>query len=255
VTWARLLAGVAATAGLWAAFGQLALHGAARVALLGSGPIATGVALVLCAAGVVGLSGGRQAGARFAGLIVLLLTVVGTLIHVPAIVGTAPGLLLWDLVTRHGWIDNASAQVLMVCALGLFIPLRSGSPRLRDASSAFVAAVLLAGGLARLSGFIGGGLAWDPFAGMPAPVAAGAIALGGALLFVRRGVALLGMDSANLAITERRALWSRIATDLRPNGLDDDAGVTEVGLADLDGALDAILAGGARGRWVVRVAD
>jgi len=75
------------------------------------------------------------------------------------------------------------------------------------------------------------------------------------LPFILRGVALLGMDSANLAITERRALWSRIATDLRPNGLDDDAGVTEVGLADLDGALDAILAGGARGRWVVRVAD
>ena len=114
----------------------------------------------------------------------------------PAIVGTAPGLLLWDLVTRHGWIDNASAQVLMVCGVGLFIPLRSGSPRLRDASSAFVAAVLLAGGLARLSGFIGGGLAWDPFAGMPAPVAAGAIALGGALLFVRRGVALLGAPIA-----------------------------------------------------------
>ena len=84
----------------------------------------------------------------------------------------------------------------MVCGVGLFIPLRSGSPRLRDASSAFVAAVLLAGGLARLSGFIGGGLAWDPFAGMPAPVAAGAIALGGALLFVRRGVALLGAPIA-----------------------------------------------------------
>ena len=100
-------------------------------------------------------------------------------------------------MTRHGWIDNASAQVLMVCGVGLFIPLRSGSPRLRDASSAFVAAVLLAGGLARLSGFIGGsGLAWDPFAGMPVPVAAGAIALGGALLFVRRGVALLGAPVA-----------------------------------------------------------
>jgi len=85
----------------------------------------------------------------------------------------------------------------MLCGVGLFIPLRSGSPRLRDASSAFVAAVLLAGGLARLSGFIGGsGLAWDPLAGMPVPVAAGAIALGGALLLVRRGVALLGAPIA-----------------------------------------------------------
>ena len=58
-----------------------------------------------------------------------------------------------------------------------------------------------------------------------------------------------------MAIAERRALWARIATDLRPNGLDEDSGVTELGLADLDGALDAILAGAARGRWVVRVSE
>jgi NADPH:quinone reductase-like Zn-dependent oxidoreductase len=76
------------------------------------------------------------------------------------------------------------------------------------------------------------------------------------LPFILRGVALLGMDSANLAIDERRALWARIATDLRPNGLDDGGlGVTEVPLADLDGALDGILAGRARGRWVVRVGE
>jgi acrylyl-CoA reductase (NADPH) len=73
------------------------------------------------------------------------------------------------------------------------------------------------------------------------------------LPFILRGVALLGMDSANMPIDERRALWARIATDLRPNGLDDGAGVTEVGLGELDPALDAILAGNARGRWVVRV--
>ncbi len=75
------------------------------------------------------------------------------------------------------------------------------------------------------------------------------------LPFILRGVALLGMDSANMAIDERRALWARIATDLRPNGLDEALGVTEVGLDELDGALDAILAGAARGRWVVRVGD
>ena len=73
------------------------------------------------------------------------------------------------------------------------------------------------------------------------------------LPFILRGVALLGMDSANMPIAERRALWARIATDLRPNGLDDDLGVTEVGLADVDDAFEAILAGKARGRWVVRV--
>ena len=75
------------------------------------------------------------------------------------------------------------------------------------------------------------------------------------LPFILRGVALLGMDSANMAIEARRALWARIATDLRPAGLDDDAllGVREVGLDELEPALDAILAGGSRGRWVVRV--
>ena len=36
------------------------------------------------------------------------------------------------------------------------------------------------------------------------------------LPFILRGVSLLGMDSANMAIDERRALWARIATDLRP---------------------------------------
>jgi NADPH:quinone reductase-like Zn-dependent oxidoreductase len=75
------------------------------------------------------------------------------------------------------------------------------------------------------------------------------------LPFILRGVALLGMDSANMAIDERRALWARIATDLRPNGLDEGSGVSEVGLEDVDGALDAILAGSARGRWVVRIGD
>jgi len=75
------------------------------------------------------------------------------------------------------------------------------------------------------------------------------------LPFILRGVALLGMDSATMAIDERRALWGRIATDLRPNGLDEAVGVAEVTLADLDPALDAILAGRARGRWVVRVGE
>ena len=75
------------------------------------------------------------------------------------------------------------------------------------------------------------------------------------LPFILRGVALLGMDSANMPIDQRRGLWDRIATDLRPNGLDTGAGVTEVGLDELDGPLDAILAGAARGRWVVRVGD
>ena len=71
------------------------------------------------------------------------------------------------------------------------------------------------------------------------------------LPFILRGVALIGMDSAAMAIEERHAMWARIADDLRPRNLGD--GITEVTLEMLEVALDGILAGAARGRWVVRV--
>jgi acrylyl-CoA reductase (NADPH) len=71
--------------------------------------------------------------------------------------------------------------------------------------------------------------------------------------FILRGVALLGMDSVTVPIDRRRALWDRLATDLRPREL--GSHVTEVDLDGLDAALDGIVAGTARGRWVVRVGD
>ena len=71
--------------------------------------------------------------------------------------------------------------------------------------------------------------------------------------FILRGTALLGMDSVNMPIARRRDLWSRIATDLRPRDLGVHA--TEVTLDTLDDALDAIVAGAARGRWLVRVGE
>jgi acrylyl-CoA reductase (NADPH) len=81
---------------------------------------------------------------------------------------------------------------------------------------------------------------------------AGGYALNTTVLpFILRGVALLGMDSSAVPIDERRALWARLGSDLRPNGL--GQGVTEVTLETLEPALDGILAGAARGRWVVRV--
>ena len=81
---------------------------------------------------------------------------------------------------------------------------------------------------------------------------AGGFALSTTVLpFILRGVALLGMDSSAVRIEERRALWARLATDYRPNALGE--GVTEVTLDSLEPALDGILAGAARGRWVVRV--
>lgn len=69
--------------------------------------------------------------------------------------------------------------------------------------------------------------------------------------FILRGVALLGMDSVLVPIARRRDLWNRLATDLRPRDL--GRRVTEVALDEVDGPLDAIVAGSARGRWVVRV--
>ena len=69
--------------------------------------------------------------------------------------------------------------------------------------------------------------------------------------FILRGVALLGMDSVNVPIVRRRNLWDRLATDLRPRDL--GMHVTEVTLDTLDQALDGIVAGVARGRWIVRI--
>jgi acrylyl-CoA reductase (NADPH) len=70
--------------------------------------------------------------------------------------------------------------------------------------------------------------------------------------FILRGVALLGMDSVTVPIARRRGLWDRLATDLRPREL--GRHVTEVDLDGLDVALDGIVAGTARGRWIVRIA-
>ena len=71
--------------------------------------------------------------------------------------------------------------------------------------------------------------------------------------FILRGVALLGMDSVNVPIARRRQLWDRLATDLRPRDL--GRHVAEVTLDTLDGALDGIVAGAARGRWIVRIGE
>ena len=71
--------------------------------------------------------------------------------------------------------------------------------------------------------------------------------------FILRGAALLGMDSVNMPIARRRELWDRLATDLRPPDLGRHC--TEVTLDTLDEALDGIVAGDARGRWIVRIGE
>jgi acrylyl-CoA reductase (NADPH) len=70
--------------------------------------------------------------------------------------------------------------------------------------------------------------------------------------FILRGVALLGMNSVPVPIERRRRLWDRLATDLRPRDL--GQAVRELSLDTLEEGLDGILAGEARGRWIVRIA-
>jgi acrylyl-CoA reductase (NADPH) len=68
--------------------------------------------------------------------------------------------------------------------------------------------------------------------------------------FILRGVNLLGIDSVQTPIEVRRDLWRRIANELRPPHVDAADGEV-IGLADLPGALDKILAGGMVGRMLV----
>jgi putative YhdH/YhfP family quinone oxidoreductase len=90
------------------------------------------------------------------------------------------------------------------------------------------------GGSVAASGLTGG-------SGLPATV----------LPFILRGVNLLGIDSVMTAIDRRREVWERIATDLKPAGLDRIG--RDITLDELDAALTAILAGEATGRSVVDV--
>jgi acrylyl-CoA reductase (NADPH) len=72
------------------------------------------------------------------------------------------------------------------------------------------------------------------------------------LPFILRSVALLGVDSVNVPIRERRRVWLQLGDDLRPAGLDDTM-TREVDLDRLDAALTAIRAGQTTGRTVVRL--
>jgi acrylyl-CoA reductase (NADPH) len=72
------------------------------------------------------------------------------------------------------------------------------------------------------------------------------------LPFILRSVALLGIDSVELPIERRRAIWNRLADDLRPDV--ERLTADEVGLAGVPDALERILAGGMRGRTLVALA-
>lgn len=68
--------------------------------------------------------------------------------------------------------------------------------------------------------------------------------------FILRGVNLLGIDSVQVDLASRIAMWDRIATDLRPSWLDSQES-TVLGLGELAPKLDAILKGDVQGRLLV----
>ena len=71
------------------------------------------------------------------------------------------------------------------------------------------------------------------------------------LPFILRGVKLLGIDSVMCPMAKRVDVWRRLATDLKPAHL--RATVTDIGLDDLPKAFATLLAGAARGRYVVNL--
>jgi putative YhdH/YhfP family quinone oxidoreductase len=69
--------------------------------------------------------------------------------------------------------------------------------------------------------------------------------------FILRGVSLFGIDSAQCPMETRVEVWRRFSGEWKLPVLD---GITrEIGLEDLEGAIQGMLAGKARGRTVVRV--
>jgi putative YhdH/YhfP family quinone oxidoreductase len=72
---------------------------------------------------------------------------------------------------------------------------------------------------------------------------------GTVLPFILRGVSLLGIDSVQTPIDHRREVWRRLASDLKPAGLETIA--TAVTLEELEPVLAGILEGSVHGRTIV----
>jgi hypothetical protein len=70
--------------------------------------------------------------------------------------------------------------------------------------------------------------------------------------FILRGVALLGADSANCAMSLRQKVWNKLAVEWRPDQVHDQ--VRTIDFDDLPTHFDPYLKGMVRGRTVVRIA-
>jgi NADPH2:quinone reductase len=69
--------------------------------------------------------------------------------------------------------------------------------------------------------------------------------------FILRGVSLIGIDSVTCPMETRTEVWQRLASEMKPASL--QAIATEIPLAGLHDAFVTLLAGKARGRFVVNV--
>ncbi|WNS45909.1 acryloyl-CoA reductase [Paenibacillus sp. MMS20-IR301] len=70
--------------------------------------------------------------------------------------------------------------------------------------------------------------------------------------FILRGVSLLGIDSVACPAQKRSEIWQRMATDMKPDGLDQLVD-REITLLELPAALEDILNSNTRGRVLVRM--
>jgi acrylyl-CoA reductase (NADPH) len=71
--------------------------------------------------------------------------------------------------------------------------------------------------------------------------------------FILRGVSLLGIDSVNCPMAQRRQVWERLATDMKPRQL--AAMTRHIAFAELPAAFDDYIAGRVKGRVVVDIAE
>ena len=69
--------------------------------------------------------------------------------------------------------------------------------------------------------------------------------------FILRGVRLLGIDSSMCPMDVRQEVWRRLTTDLKPAHLAETT--RSISLEELPEAFSTLLAGAARGRYVVRI--
>lgn len=168
-----------------------------------------------------------------------------------------------------------SVSVDLLAAAGYHVVASTGKPDAADLLKALGAAEVIGRlpedpdakprplGRARWAGAVdcvGGATLADVLSAMSYAGAVAASGLtGGAALnttvmpFILRGVALLGIDSVQLPIGPRRALWEQLAGPLKPRHLSDVA--HDVDVKDVGGVLDEVRAGRYSGRAVVRVAD